>query len=292
MTEFGTDDLCRDYLEDLRWPDGVRCLRCGSDKISRIRTRKQYDCGSCRYRFSVTAGTIFHDSHLPLWKWFAATYLMIESRKGISANQLRRTLKVAHKTAWYLTHRIRAAMRDDTPEQLGGIVEIDETYIGGRSEGVGKGRGYDNKTMVLGGIERGGEVRMRALPGSHPSTPVLQAFINSVVSQKATNIYTDSSPGYRQTHKRDPRHDQVDHGSKEWVRGDVSTNNIENAWSLLKRSIVGSYHNLSVKHLPAYLDEFSFRFNGRENPMLFRDTMLKLLGEDPLTYRELITQGP
>jgi transposase-like protein len=297
MTEFGTDDLCREYLEDLRWPDGVRCLRCGSDKISRIgwktpKGRRQYDCGSCRYRFSVTAGTVLHDSHLPLWKWFAATYLMIESRKGISANQLRRTLKVAHKTAWYLTHRIRAAMRDDFPQPLEGVVEIDETYIGGKAKHVGKGKGYDNKTMVLGAIQRGGKVQMRARPKLHPSTPILQAFIDSVVSQKATNIYTDSGAGYRQFHAKDSRHDQVDHGSEEWVRGDVSTNSIENAWSLLKRSIVGSYHNLSVKHLPAYLDEFSFRFNGRENPMLFRDTILRLIGEEPLRYKELVSSHP
>jgi transposase-like protein len=290
MDEFGTDDLCREYLEDLRWPDGVRCLRCGSDKISRIRTRKQYDCGSCRYRFSVTAGTVIHDSHLPLWKWFAAVYLMVEAKKGISAQQLKRTLAVANKTAWYLTHRIRAAMKDDSPLPLEGVVEIDETYIGGKTRGKGdlRKRAKDNKTMVLGAIERGGKVRLQSAGRqSQVKTAVVQAFIDTAVSERATNIYTDSSTAYNKMRATDPRHDDVDHSSEEWVRGEVHTQGIENAWSLLKRSLVGSYHKLSAKHLSAYLDEFTFRFNGRENPYLFRDTLLRLIGEEPLTYEEL-----
>src|SRR4051812_18606640 len=128
--DFDTDSECRQALEELRWPDGVKCLRCGSDSISRITTRKQYDCNACRYRFSVTTGTVFNDSHLALPKWFIAVFLMCESKKGISANQLRRTLGVAQKTAWYLAHRIRKAMSEVNPTLLGGdVVEVDETYL-------------------------------------------------------------------------------------------------------------------------------------------------------------------
>src|SRR3990172_1029790 len=130
IERFGSEDHCHDYLEELRWPDGVRCPRCESGKISRIKTRRQFDCDACRYQFSVRVGTIFHDSKLPLWKWFLAVYMMGESRKGISANQLKRMLGVSYKTAWYLCHRIRAAMRDDMAELLSGIVEADETWIG------------------------------------------------------------------------------------------------------------------------------------------------------------------
>jgi transposase-like protein len=293
MTEFGTDDLCREYLEDLRWPDGVRCPRCGSDKISRIgwktpKGRRQYDCGSCRYRFSVTVGTIFHDSHLPLWKWFAAVYLMVESKKGMSASQLKRTLKVADKTAWYLCHRIRAAMREDTPLSLEGIVEVDETYVGGRRRG-GAAHPAKDKTMVVGAIERDGRlVAVAHKRGQGASAVVLQAFLEKHVSDKATRIYTDRSSAYSKVRATDPRHDDVDHSAKEWVRGEVHTQGIENAWSLFKRSIVGSYHKLSVKHMPAYLDEFTFRFNGRNNRYLFRDTILRLIGEEPLKYEELV----
>src|SRR2546421_3157680 len=137
IEQFGSNDRCREYLEHLRWPEGVECPKCGSKSISRISTRKQFDCNSCRKRFSVTAGTIFHDSHLPLWKWFAAVYLICESKKGISALQLKRMLKIgSYETAWYLCHRIRSAMENgEGAEMLSGTVEADETYVGGKRTG-------------------------------------------------------------------------------------------------------------------------------------------------------------
>ena len=131
IERYHDEDNCRSYLEELRWRNGVACPRCGSMSISRIEKPRVFDCNSCRYQFSVTAGTIFHDSHLPLWKWFATMYLMIESKKGISANQVKRTIGVSYKTAWYLCHRIRNAMSDGSPSLLKGIVEVDETYVGG-----------------------------------------------------------------------------------------------------------------------------------------------------------------
>jgi transposase-like protein len=289
IDRFGSEDRCRDYLKALRWPEGVRCVKCGSASVSWISTRKQFDCNSCRRRFSVTAGTVFHDSHLPLWKWFLATYMMVESKKGISANQLKRTLAVSYKTAWYLCHRVRWAMHETLVGMLRGVVEADETYIGGKRKGRGHMEGWRNKTVVLGAVERGGQVRLRVDRRGHSQTTAkaVEAFLRDVVADDAEAIFTDQSSLYARIGDQDTRHESVDHGKMEWIRGDVSTQGIESAWSLLKRSIVGSYHQLSAKHLPAYLDEFAFRFNNRENPFLFRDTLLKLLSADALRYAEL-----
>jgi len=140
IQHFHSDDKCREYLESLRWPDGVNCPRCNSEKVSSIKDRGQFHCNSCSYQFSVTAGTIFHDSHLPLWKWFTTIYMMLESKKGVSANQIKRTIGVSYKTSWYLCHRIRNAMKEKNPKLLGGIVEVDETLIGGKQKGSGKGK--------------------------------------------------------------------------------------------------------------------------------------------------------
>jgi transposase-like protein len=289
VEQFGSEDRCRDYLKALRWPEGPECLRCGSKSLSWISTRRQFDCNSCRYRFSVTAGTVFHDSHLPLWKWFLATYMMVESKKGVSANQLRRELAVSYKTAWYLCHRIRSAMVEADPELLSGTVEADETVIGGRRKGSQKER-WSNKTIVLGAKQRGGGVRLRV--GSHgrsnSTSYQVEGFLADALADDTLAIYTDQSRIYSNIGDANTRHETVDHSAEEWVRGDVGTQGIESTWSLLKRSIVGSYHQLSAKHLPAYLDEFSFKFNNRENPYLFRDTLLKLCEGDALRYAELV----
>lgn len=285
IDELGDEDSCRQYLEHLRWPDGVRCPRCQSDKISRIVKRNQFDCDSCRYQFSVRVGTIFQDSHLPLRKWFLAVFLICESRKGISANQLKRMLKVHPKTAWYLCHRIRAAMKDEGAELLSGIVEVDETYVGGKVRG--KGRGYTgNKATVVGAIERGGKLRVRHVKGSDRKT--LHGFIRETVHDNAEAIYTDEWSPYKGIADENTRHETVNHSADEWVCGDVHTNTVESAWSLFDRAVIGSYHKVSHKHLAAYLDEFAFRFNNRENPYLFRDTLLRLIKGDALPFKKLI----
>src|SRR3990167_6009033 len=138
IEQFHDEDACRDFMAELRWPGGIECPRCASKSISNLEKRNQYDCNVCRHRFSVTAGTIFHDTHLPLWKWFLATYWMVESRKGVSANQLKRALAVSYKTAWYLCHRIRKAMSELNAELLKGTVEVDETFVGGKVKGMGR----------------------------------------------------------------------------------------------------------------------------------------------------------
>jgi transposase-like protein len=295
--KFGNDEKCRMYLEKLRWPDGVKCIRCQSDKISRIYKRNQFHCDACQYQFSVTAGSIFHDSHLPLMKWFAAIYLLSESKKGMSALQLKRTLHVSYKTAWFLCHRIREAVKDDFCELLNGMIECDETYIGGKAKFMHQSRkdkmklgkqGYSNKTVVLGAIERGGKVRLEK--GAHAAAATkeeLHAFIKARIAQEAKVIFTDENSGYQGIQDDDTLHITVDHGDKQWVRGIAHTNTLENVWSLFKRSIVGSYHQVSVKHLDRYLDEFEFRFNNRHNPYLFRDTLLRLLATPNIEYKRL-----
>jgi transposase-like protein len=284
IESFGAESKCHAYLQTLRWPEGVKCPRCHSEKISRITTRDQFDCDQCRYQFSVRVNTILHDSHLPLWKWFLAVYQMIQSRKGVSANQLKRTLGVSYKTAWYLCHRIRKAMAEMNAVKLGGTVEVDETYIGGKQRYVGSGN-KDNKTMVLGAIERGGRVRLRV--EKRPTRKLLRKFIDENVGGWAKNIYTDQAPAYGDLADFDTKHETVDHSKEEWVRGDVHTNSIEGVWSLFKRSVIGSYHQVSAKHLDAYLDEFEWRFNNRKNPYLFRDTLLKLIESESLPYEKL-----
>jgi transposase-like protein len=285
MVDFDTDTECRLRLEELRWPNGVTCLRCGSTSISRITTRKQFDCNACRYRFSVTTGTIFNDSHLPLPKWFMAVLLMCEAKKGISANQMKRTLGVAHKTAWYLCHRIRAAMTEAQPVPLSGTVEVDETYIGG-GRGVGQGN-RDRHKMILAAIERGGNVRMKFAKSKRASRKELHGFIRATVSDDCINIYTDEARGYQGIGDHNTRHETVTHSKGEYVRGDVHTNSVESAFGLFKRGVMGSFHQISEKHLDRYLDEFEFRFNNRKNPYLFRDTLTRLVQAEAMPYEKL-----
>ena len=239
LTElFHSDERCRAYLEALRWPNGLACLRCGSKTVSRSYKRNQFVCSSCNYNFSVTAGTIFHDTHLPLQKWFMATYLMVEAKKGISSNQMKRTIDVSYKTAWYLCHRIRAAMTEVNKPKLLGTVEVDETWHGGRKRGVGRGS-KEGKTLIVGAIERDGEVRLKVV--GDRSRKSLHNFIREYVDDRAERIITDEWRPYRGIGDKDTVHETVNHLAREYVRGDVHTNTVENVWSLFKRAVVGSH---------------------------------------------------
>lgn len=282
---FSTEEKCREYLCRLRWPEGIACPRCAAKTISTIRAHNRFECSKCRYQFTATAGTIFHDSHLPLEKWFLAAYLMCESRKGVSANQLKRVLGTSYKTAWYLCHRIRAAMKEIEPAPLGGTVEVDETYIGGRRR---MPRHMDNKTMVLGAIQRGGQVRLKV--EQRPTKPILRKFLRSTTGKGLAAVYSDERPGYKHVIPGDTPHETVNHSAEEWVRGNVHTNTIEGVFSLFKRSIVGAYHQVSAKHLDAYLDEFEFRFNRRNSEKLFEDTIKHLVKGSALTFRALVVK--
>ena len=274
-------------LENLRWPTGVCCTRCGDMHVTDLGRHHRFECRSCGYQFSVMSGTIMHDSHLPLRKWLLAIYMMVESRKGVSANQLKRQLGVAYKTAWYLCHRIREAMGNDpmTGPTLFGVVEVDETFVGGKTKG--KGKGYKgNKTIVAGAIQRGGQVRLERIPDVKKAT--LHDFINRTVLDKAEAIYTDDFKSYLGIEDEDTRHETVNHSAEQWVWGDVHTNGIEGVWSLFKRSIMGAFHKISIKHMDRYLEELEWRFNNRDNPNIFLDTLARIVNTDPLTYRRLI----
>ncbi|MBI4321312.1 MAG: IS1595 family transposase, partial [Chloroflexi bacterium] len=208
-------------------------------------------------------------------------------QKGVSANQIKRTINVSYKTAWYLCHPIRAPMTEADPPMLTGIVEVDETYVGGKVRG--KGHGYiKNKAIVVGAIQRHGGLVLQVVGDTRK--PTLQGFIHEHVAGNAEAIYTDEHPSYRGIGDANTRHETVNHSAEEWARGDVTTNDIEGVWSLFKRSVIGTYHQLSEKHLDAYLDELEWRFKNRENPYLFRDTLVKLINSENLPYQQLVKQ--
>ena len=289
IDNYGDDTKCRDLLEHLRWPNGVDCLRCRSLSVSEIDIRAQYDCNDCRYRFSVTAGTIMHDSHLPLRKWFIAIYLMCESEKGISALQLKRTLGVAYKTAWYLAHRIRKAMANDPldgPTLLGILeVEVDGTLTGSKTRG--KGRAYKgNKAWVAGAIQRGGGIRLKRIPNVQRAT--LRSFIYETIRDKAEAIYTDELAAYLGIADQDTRHETVTHSIEEWAVGDIHTNTMEGVWSLFKVSIIGAFHKVSEKHLDRYVEELEWRYTNRDNDHIFVDTLRRIVKTNPMTYQRLV----
>lgn len=287
MDRFSCDTKCREALEKLRWPGGPICPRCNTMKVVALPSGEKWECRGCRYQFTVTAGTILHDSHLPLRKWFLAIYLMCESKKGMSANQLKRTLGVNYRTAWYLCHRIREAMGNDqlSGPTLVGVVEVDETYVGGKAKN--KGRGYTgNKTIVAGAIQRNGHVRLERV--SNVKRKTLHDFIARTVKDEAEAIYTDELKSYLGIADHNTRHETVNHSEEEWVVGDVHTNGIEGVWSLFKHSIVGAFHKMSVKHLDRYLDELEWRFNNRNNPHIFLDTLRRIVQTKPLEYKKLV----
>src|SRR5713226_4107121 len=287
MEAFDTEAECREYLEGLRWPKGLACPRCKGETISRIAKRDQFDCDSCRYQFSVMSGTIFHDSHLPLPKWFAATYLLCESRKGMSANQIKRMLGISYKTAWYLCHRIRAAMTE-AEHKLTGTVEVDETYIGGKRKGKGHRDKLVNKTAVIGIRERDGHLHF--IKADLVNQGTVYDIIARNVDTTVDVIMTDESKLYNfGMTKYRGKHKSVNHSADEYVRYEkgmcVTTNSVESAFSLFKRGIVGAWHKVSAKHLPAYLQEMTFRFNNRKNQYLFRDTLIRLLASGNVEYK-------
>lgn len=289
ISEYGDETTCRKYLEALRWPDGVTCPRDGKN-VTWLGTQEVWECNSCHYQFTVRVGTILQDSKLPLSKWLIAVFLIAESKKGMSANQLRRTLGTTYKTAWYLSHRIREAMSAATNNKpLHGTVEVDETYVGGKPRYKSHKPGYSPrpKTTVLGAVARGGEIRLRIEKGG-TNTDTLTRFIRQNVADDVADLYTDSFRGYQNLTDKNTTHQRVSHSTYEWVRGDVHTNSVESVWSLFKRSIVGSYHHMSVKHMDAYLDEMEWRYNNRHNDYLFRDTLRALFKASVLTYKGLV----
>lgn len=284
-----TPEECREILVANRWPDGVVCPKCGAPDAYRITRRSRtknlvstlFKCRDCRRQFSATVGTIFEDSKVPLNLWFATLYLMCASKKGISAHQIHRMLKVSYETAWFMCHRVREAMRSDgDDDRMGGIVEADETYVGARTrrghptyherikdeEEMGlrepreKKGPFDDKTAVFGVIERGsGKAHTEVVPDAKADT--LRPIILEHVDVENTILMTDGHPAYRSMGRHLP-HEVIDH-EVEYTRGPVHTQNIENYWSIFKRGLFGVFHHLSDRYLQMYLHEFDYRAGSR-----------------------------
>jgi len=285
---FSDEEKCREFLVRLRWPEGVICPRCKSKTISRLYTQGKFECSDCEYQFSVTSGTIFHDSHLPLETWFMAVLLLVEAKKGISACQIQRTLGIgSYKTAWYLCHRIRAAMNEVNKAMLDGTVEMDETYVGGKNKGRGAGARLENKEIVIGIRQRDGDLRLFHAQDVKAGT--LAQYIRENVSEDVDVIMTDDFSSYQFAMKQAgvKNHRAINHSGKVYVMGEVHTNTVENAFSLLKRGIMGTWHKISAKHLAAYLDEMTFRFNRRKRSDLFVDTLRHMVTAPVLTFEKL-----
>lgn len=287
-TKFTTEDRCRELLRRLRWPNGALCPRCNESAVDLETDKELFYCKSCDYQFSVTAGTIFNDSHLPLTKWFMATLLLCEAKKGISACQVQRTIGVSYKTAWYLCHRIRAAMKEADKPLLDGTVEIDEMFVGGVEHGPNIGR-TGNKQIVVAIRKRNGDLRFFHVPNTQAKT--LSKYIKANISVDVDHVMTDDSPSYPKAMIRagihGSKHQTVTHSHKVYVAGDTHVNTVENAFSLFKRGIVGTWHHLSGKHLAAYLEEMEFRFNRRKDKNLFLDTLKHMVTAPVLTFEKL-----
>lgn len=281
-TLFPDEDACKAYLQARRWPDGVRCPRCGNPGVYDLPSRKwHWQCPKCApggatgYRFSILVDTIFENTNKPLREWYRVIHLMLTSKKGISALQVMRYMGFgSYKTAWEMCHKIRTALVEDA-QQLGGIVEVDETFVGGlaknrhidkRGKGGGTGGIGSGKTPVVGAVKRKGNVIARVV--SNVTATTLEAFVHEAVPNKVGLLCTDQWVGYRKLGKEYP-HGVVDHSKGQYVVGSIHTQTIEGFWSIFKRGIVGSFHKVSKKYLPLYVAEFEFRYNNRANIDIF-----------------------
>jgi transposase-like protein len=299
---FDDPEVCQQFMVTLRWPDGVvKCPTCGRDDVRYISTRRLWECKDkhARRQFSVKVGTIFEDSPIGIDKWLAAVWMLANDKNGISSYEVSRALGVTQKTAWFMLHRIRLALEEDGWDEMRGTVEVDETYVGGRSEFMHKARrqakitstGPKGKTAVFGLLERhgpDGHSRVRAEVVSKTTRKVLTREIRSNVA-KGSELMSDAHPSYWGLNEF--VHDTINH-AEEYVRGKVHTNGIENFWSLLKRAIKGTYVAIEPFHLDAYIDEQVFRFNNRHDTDggRFKNAAGGIVGKR-LTYAELIGSG-
>jgi transposase-like protein len=276
---FPDEEACRAYLQARRWPEGVHCPRCGNPAVYDLATRKwHWQCHQCArdgYRFSLLVGTIFENTNKPLRDWYRVIHLMLTSKKGMSALQIFRFMGFgSYKTAWGMCHKVRVALMTDI-DQLGGIVEVDETFVGGlaknkhkdkRGKGGGTGGVGSGKIPVVGAVKRKGNVIARVVENVRADT--LCEFVREAVSHKVSLLCTDQWKGYKKLDEDYP-HATIDHSKGQYVIGAVHTQTIEGFWSIFKRGVMGTFHKMSAKYMPLYVAEFQFRYNNRENADIF-----------------------
>jgi len=292
IKHFADLDVCVAFMSMLRWPDGVTCPKCESKSVSYMATRRMWNCKNCRKQFSVKQGTVMEDSPIGLDKWLVAAWMLANDKNGISSYEVHRALDITQKSAWFLMHRLRYAMRNGTFEKLSGTIEADETFVGGLSKNMHKkerarkitGTGGKDKVIVLGVIERGGVARTEVIADRAGET--IQGEVRRYV-EPGSELMTDALPAYRGL-DGEYIHQYVDHSADEYVRGDVHTNSMENFWTLFKRAIKGTYVSVEPAHLSRYLDEQSFRYNERHgnDAERFIQTVQGVQGRR-LTYKRL-----
>lgn len=292
---FSSEELAIKYLESLRWRLYRYCPKCGeSERTSPTKSKNHraglYYCNSCKGLFTVTVGTLFHGSKVPINKWLLVFHLMIASKKGVSALQIHRMIEVSYNTAWFMCHRVREAMDIPVKKKLGGrnkVVEVDETYWGNHGKLPPGARGFGHKMKIISLVDRLGDKRSFQVPNVKAQTivPILKANINS-----ASRVMTDEARIYQKLYKEFSSHESVNHSIKEYARGDVTTNTVEGSFSLVKRSLYGTFHQVSEKHLQRYLQELDFKWNTRALSDGRRlKTALKNTVGKRLTHKELTT---
>ena len=285
---FPDEQTCLDHLRAIRWRDGEFCPYCGDNRVYHFSDRKTFKCGACRQRFSIKVGTIFENTKLPLRKWFMAIWLITNHPKGVASTTLAKDLKITQKSAWFVTHRLRHAARTNSfNAPLKGTVEADTTFVGGKdhnrhAKDRTKGYGGKGKAVVLGIVERDGELRAEHITDNN--SPTIRKGIRENVAPGA-KIMSDGDASFRMP---EYENEHVEHSAGEYVRGDVHTQKIDSVWALLKRQIIGIHHWVSPKHLQKYVDEMSWRFNRRDLDPAPRMNDIFTGVEGHLTYKALI----
>jgi transposase-like protein len=288
---FTDPDTCLRFVADLRWPEGITCPRCQAKEPRFIKTRRIWECKGCRKQFSVKVGTIFEDSALPLDKWLCAIWMIVNAKNGVSSYEIHRSLGITQKSAWFMMHRIRLALQRGSLDKLKREVEADETFIGGKARNMHadkrqekvKGRGATGKAIVMGLLERHGQVRTKVVETT--SHKDLQKMIRANV-ERGSEVFTDEHGSYLGLNAGYIHH--VINHAESYVKGRIHTNSIENFWSLLKRGLTGTYISVEPFHLFRYLDEQSFRFNTRKGTDLDRFVAaVSAVGGRRVTYQQL-----